>query len=49
MGIPDVATNAEEYMLFLDDLVAEMKAIGYNPQLKWLTAQKPAPSELGRL
>ncbi|KAF2150681.1 putative methyltransferase [Myriangium duriaei CBS 260.36] len=41
-GISGVAANAEEYMAFLDDLVHEMKAIGYNPQLKWLTARKPA-------
>jgi len=44
-GIPGVAADAEEYMSFLEQLVDEMKSVGYNPQLRWLTAQKPAASE----
>ena len=36
-----MAESAKEYMAFLEKLVIEMKAIGYNPQLKWITAQKP--------
>lgn len=46
-GIPGVAADAEEYMLFLEQLVTEMKTVGYNPQLKWLTAQKPVLSDQG--
>lgn len=40
-GIPGVARNPEEYMEFLENLVKEMKEIGYTPQLKWIIARKP--------
>ena len=39
-GIPDVAKTPEQYMAFLDELVKEMKEIGYTPKIKWLTADK---------
>ncbi len=39
-GVPGVAKTPEEYMTFLDELVKEMKQIGYTPKLKWLTAVK---------
>lgn len=39
-GIPGAADNTVEYMQFLDDLVIEMKQIGYTPKLKWLLARK---------
>lgn len=40
-GIPGVARDADEYMTFLDRLVLEMKAVGYTPKLRWITARKP--------
>lgn len=39
-GIPGVAQTPEEYLSWLDDLVGEMKQIGYMPKLRWLTARK---------
>lgn len=39
-GIPGVAKTPEEYLAWLDDLVVEMKQIGYTPRVKWLTARK---------
>ena len=39
-GIPGVAKTPKEYMTFLDELVKEMKQIGYTPKIKWLTAVK---------
>jgi len=40
-GLPGVAKTPDEYMVFMDDLVKEMKEIGYTPIIKWLTARKP--------
>ena len=39
-GIPGVARSPEEYLAWLDELVVEMKQIGYTPNIKWLTARK---------
>ena len=39
-GIPGVAKTPEEFMVFLDELVAEAKEIGYTPKFKWITARK---------
>ncbi|PLB49843.1 putative methyltransferase [Aspergillus steynii IBT 23096] len=40
-GIPGVAQSPEEYLAWLDELVVEMKEIGYTPNLRWVTARKP--------
>ncbi|PVH92472.1 putative methyltransferase [Periconia macrospinosa] len=40
-AVADVARTPEEYLEFLDELVKEMKAIGYTPKVKWVTARKP--------
>lgn len=40
-AVADVAKTPEEYLEFLDELVKEMKAIGYTPKVKWTTARKP--------
>lgn len=39
-AVADVAKTPEEYLAFLDDLVKEMKAIGYTPKVKWITGRK---------
>jgi hypothetical protein len=39
-AVAGVAKTPEEYLLFLDELVEEMKAIGYTPKVKWTTARK---------
>ncbi|OJJ78515.1 class I SAM-dependent methyltransferase [Aspergillus glaucus CBS 516.65] len=39
-GIPGVAQTTEEYLSWLDELVKEMKQIGYTPKIRWLTARK---------
>ncbi|ODM21791.1 hypothetical protein SI65_02635 [Aspergillus cristatus] len=39
-GIPGVAQTPQEYLSWLDDLVEEIKQIGYMPKLRWLTARK---------
>ncbi|KAH1306348.1 hypothetical protein KXX11_008037 [Aspergillus fumigatus] len=39
-GIPGVARTPDEYLAWLDELVAEMKQIGYTPKVRWLTARK---------
>lgn len=39
-AISDVAKTPEDYLLFLEELTKEMKAIGYTPKMKWITARK---------
>ncbi|THC97375.1 hypothetical protein EYZ11_003148 [Aspergillus tanneri] len=39
-GIPGVARTPDEYIAWLDELVVEMKEIGYTPKVRWLTARK---------
>ncbi|KAF1936184.1 putative methyltransferase [Clathrospora elynae] len=39
-AIAEVAKTPEEYLAFLDDLVKEMKEIGYTPKIKWVTGRK---------
>jgi hypothetical protein len=40
-AVTGVAKSPEEYLAFLDELVKEMKVIGYTPKVKWITGRKP--------
>ncbi|ORY63586.1 S-adenosyl-L-methionine-dependent methyltransferase [Pseudomassariella vexata] len=42
-GIPGVATNSDEFHAFLDALRDEVRSVGYNTKINFVSGRKPAP------